>query len=183
MESTSLKTRRQRRSPLFFALIFDQPPPPIIDHFLPILIPRPFPSSNPCLLYTHMQTISSLADRFHPFSRLFRHSSRNQRYKHARLLAYSKNLVARSHSLASSFPRNRGRENDPRGGRGDPPFSFQPFPNEYRTRPLLVPPESIPCLPTASTPSFFDKIFERKKSREEKRNNKLQQVDDGGKRN
>lgn len=115
-----------------------------------------------------MQRISSLP----PLFTLFRHSSRNQRYKHAGLLAYSKGRRISWRDLIHSRARFRGIA------------GAKTIPEEDAAAPFFSTlSKSIPCLPTASTPSFFEEeeyLNERNlERRKEKRNNKLQQVDGG----
>lgn len=130
-----------------------------------------------------MQRISSLAERDPPLFTLFRHSSRNQRYKYARpgLLAYSKGRRRISwRDLIHSRARFRGiagAKMISRPRRTRPLFNpFQRIARSFR----LFSHQNPPCLPTASIPTLFE-IFERKKSQKGKRKKKkkqLQEVDD-----
>lgn len=144
-----------------------------IDH-LPF--PFLFPSSKARLLYAHAcrDLFSGHPERDPSLFTLLRHSSRNQRYKYARTVGCWLRFqgTAKESRGAISFTRelvSAGAKNDPPG----------PLFNESRNPFRLFSHQNPPCLPTASIPTLFE-IFERKKSREEKKKKQLQhEVDDG----
>lgn len=76
--------------------------------------------------------------------------------------------MARSHSLASSFPRNRGRENDLPAEEDAPPF--QPFPTNRtifptKIHPVYPPPLYLPSL------RYLNERNLRKEKEKKRRNN------------
>lgn len=155
IESTSLKTRRQRLS--YSSFLRSRLLPSTIFLSLSIIFPSHSYSPPPKRVsYTHTRAenlFSGHPERDPSLFTLFRHSSRNQRYKYARTVGcWLLAEIPRDgegiswRDLIHSRARFRGRENDPPG----------PLFNESRNPFRLFSHQNPPCLPTASIPTLFE---------------------------
>lgn len=153
IESTSLKTRRQRLS--YSSFLRSRLLPSTIFLSLSIIFPSHSYSPPPKRVsYTHTRAenlFSGHPERDPSLFTLFRHSSRNQRYKYARTVGCWLRFqgTAKESRGAISFTRelvSAGAKNDPPG----------PLFNESRNPFRLFSHQNPPCLPTASIPTLFE---------------------------